>query len=153
MQPDSGSRLTAPWNLKSQKGSMSKKKSYRTDEVGPSNMFINSLAGYGCGSPDLECGWCGRIHLCPESRSYKDDEDSGAGWKEDCESQYKDNPAGVILHYDWDAVSGQELNGIMFVIDCPCNGLYRYEQFIWAEKDTIRNYLKKRIDYEFELTH
>ena len=127
------------------------KKTYRKDDDKPSDIFVNALSGFGCGSPDLECGWCGRLHLCPESESYKQDEDGGSGWKEECEKQYKGDPDGVILHYDWDCVSGQELNGIMFVIDCPCNGLARYEKFIWAEKDTIRNYLKVRIEHEYNL--
>lgn len=130
---------------------LTKRKEFRTDKDAPSEMFMNSLSGFGIGSPDLECGWCGRLHLCPESESYQQDEGGVEGWKEECLQNYKDNPDGVVLHYGWDSISGREFNGIMFVDDCPCNGLSRYEKFIWAEKDTIRNYLKTRIDYEFDL--
>ena len=127
------------------------KKEYRKDDKAPSEMFVNALSGYGCGSPDMECGWCGRLHLCPNSESYKGDDDEGLGWRTDCEQQHKDNPEGVILHQDWDCVSAHEMNGIMFVIDCPCNGLFRYETFIWEHKNTIRNYLKVRIEHEYQL--
>jgi len=130
---------------------MAKKKEYRKDADPPSEMFVRALSGFGAGSPDMECGFCGRLHLCPNSDSYARDDDGGKGWEEYCEREYKENPEGVILHYDWDCVMGQELNGMMFVIDCPCNGLSRYEKFIWAEKDTIRNYLKVRIEHEFQL--
>ncbi len=127
------------------------KKEYKTDPTPPTDMFVRAMAGFGCGSPDMECGWCGRMHLCPDSESYKGDDDEGAGWKEDCVKQHKEDPDGVILHWDWDAVSGQEINSIVFVIDCPCNGLARFEKFIWAERRTIRNYLQSRIDHEYDL--
>lgn len=130
---------------------MTKKKEYRKDDDAPSERFVESLSGYGVGSPDLTCGWCDRVHLCPTSESYAGDEDEGNGWREDCVNQHKENPEGVILHWDWDSVMGHELNGILFVDDCPCNGLSRYEKFIWAEKDTIRKYLKSRIEWEYEL--
>lgn len=128
----------------------SKTKTYRKDDKKPSDMFIRALSGFGCGSPDMECGWCNRMHLCPESESYAGDDDEGAGWREDCIRQQKENPEGVILYWDCDHIMGQEINGINFVIDCPCNGLSRYETFIWAERDTIRNYLKVRIAQEYE---
>lgn len=126
------------------------KKEYKADPTPPTDMFVQSLAGFGAGSPDMECGWCGRMHLCPDSESYAGDDDEGAGWREDCERQHREDPNGVILHYDWDCVSGQELNGMVFVIDCPCNGLSRFEKFIWNERATIRNYLEKRINQEYE---
>jgi hypothetical protein len=127
------------------------KKEYRTDDKEPSDMFVRSLSGHGCGSPEMTCGWCDRLHLCPTSESYTSDEDGGKGWLEDCEKQYKECPEGVILHWDADSVSGQELNGINFVVCCPCNGLSRFERFIWESRYTIRKYLRTRIDYEYDL--
>lgn len=126
------------------------KKEYKTDPKPPSDLFVRSIQN-GHGSPDMECGWCGRMHLCPTSDSYRQDEDGGKGWEEECVEQHKENPEGVILHWDWDHVMGYALNGINFVEDCPCNGLSRYETFIWAERNTIREYLKKRIDLEYDL--
>ncbi len=130
---------------------MTKKREYRKDDKAPSAMFMRALSGFGVGSPDLTCGWCDRLHLCPTSQSYQQDEDGGKGWEEDCVEQHKENPDGVVLHWEWDSISGHELNGILFVEDCPCNGLTRYETFIWAEKDIIRRYLKDRIQHEFDL--
>lgn len=133
---------------------MSKK--YRKDDKKPSDMFVNALSGFGVGSDHLECGWCGREHYCPDTEyNHYDDEDctaeqSMARYKLFCEEEHAKNPEGVVLHYDCDAISAQELNGIMFVIDCPCNGLHRFENFIWQERDTIRNYLKVRIEQEAE---
>jgi len=42
------------------------------------------------------------------------------------------------------------LNSIQFVDDCPCNGITRYETFIWNERATIREYLKNRVDQEYQ---
>jgi|GEM_PF-3238904 len=126
------------------------KKEYRKNDEKPSDMFINALSGYGVGSPELTCGWCDRLHLCPTSDSYASDDDNGEGWHQYCVEEHKNHPDGVVLHWEYDSVSAQELNGISFVIDCPCNGLTRYEKFIWTERDTIRNYLKVRIEQEYE---
>jgi hypothetical protein len=125
----------------------SKNRTYRIDPEKPSDMFVNALSGYGVGSPDLTCGWCGRVHLCPDWSFYQEEDGS---WEKYCKEEYKENPEGVVLHYDCDGISGQEFNGIMFVWGCPCNGLTRYEKFIWNERDTIRNYLKCRIEQEAE---
>ena len=110
------------------------KKEYRKDDTKPSDMFVNALSGFGIGSPDLTCGWCDRLHLCPDASYYRDEEDGS--WQEYCDEEYAKNPDGVVLHRDCDAVSAQEINNIMFVIDCPCNGLHRYEDFI-----SIRRYI------------
>lgn len=120
----------------------------------PSDMFLDSLSGYGLGSDQLTCEWCNREHLCPDTdyNHYNDDEctaeESKARYREYCEEELKKSPDSIVLHYDCDSVSGHEMNGIFFVIGCPCNGLRRYEDFIWAHKDTIRNYLKVRIEQE-----
>lgn len=43
-----------------------------------------------------------------------------------------------------------ELGGLIFVQDCTGCGerLLKYENFIWNNRDTIRRYLKTRIDQE-----
>lgn len=133
-----------------------KGKNPRDSDTKPSDMFINALSGYGVGSDNLECGWCGRTHLCPDTdyNHYDDDEcsaeESMFRYRQYCEEEFKKYPDKIVLHYDVDCISAQEMNGIMFVLDCPCNGLYRYENFIWEQKDTIRKYLKVRIEQEYE---
>jgi hypothetical protein len=125
------------------------KKVYRKDEIPPSDMFLDSLSGGGIGSDELTCEWCGRLHLCPDADYYNDwnVEDQGMT-KEDhkkyCEEEHRTNPDGVILHYDCDGVDGRYINEILFVCTCPCNGLNRFERFIWAERSTIREYLRVR---------
>lgn len=133
---------------------MTNKKNPKDSDTPPSDMFVNALSGFGIGSDSIECGWCGREHLCPDTyyNHYDDDEctaeESMVRYRAYCEEQQRQNPDKVVLHYDCDSISAQELNGIMFVIGCPCNGLYRYENFIWENKDTIRRYLKDRIEQE-----
>ena len=131
-------------------------KNYKDSDERPSDMFINALSGFGVGSDNIECGWCGREHLCPDTdySHYDDDdctpEESKVRYREYCEEEFKKNPEGIVLHYDCDSISAQELNGIHFVIGCPCNGLTRFEKFIWAERVTIRHYLKVRIEQEYQ---
>lgn len=119
------------------------KREYRKDSTPPSEIFKSSLSGYGVGSDELECHWCGRIHLCPDS-SYYDNEQEGDNRRAYCEEEYKANPEGIVLHYGVDGISACEMNGIMFVIDCPCNGLHRFEKFIWEQRYTFQNYLPLR---------
>jgi hypothetical protein len=130
-------------------------KTYRKDETKPSDMFIDSIAS-GFGSADIKCGWCNRIHLCPNTDYAPDYEDSLSIecnrkiFAQYCIEEQKKNPEGVVLHPDCDTVYSKTLNGIKFVIGCPCNGISRYEEFIWNERKTIRDYLKKRINQEYE---
>jgi hypothetical protein len=125
------------------------KKNPKDSDIKPSDMFINAMSECGMGSGELTCGWCNRLHLCPDSNYSSDSgEDEGDARRKYCEDEYKANPDNVVLHYDCDGVSGRYMNDVFFVMDCPCNGLHRYEQFIWTHKDTIRNYLKVRIEQE-----
>jgi len=127
------------------------KKTYRIDDLVPSQMFKDALyrqSGYG--SDEMTCDFCGRLHLCPDADHHMADDDEGLSWRNYCEEAQKENPEGVVLHHGYDAVSGRMFNGMLFVMECPCNGLGRYETFIWAERDAIREYMKARIDQELE---
>lgn len=128
----------------------SKIKNPRDSDEKPSDMFINALSGYGVGSDNIICGWCGREHLCPDT-DYNHYDDSECSAEESkvryclyCEEEKRNNPDGIVLHYDCDGIEAQEMNGTMFVLGCPCNGLYRYERFIWDHKETIGRYLAVR---------
>lgn len=127
-------------------------KEYRTDPKPPSDMFIDSLNEGGIGSDELTCDWCGRQHLCPDylpdTYSFETTEEDVRQHREACEEEFKNNPNGVVLHYECDAVIGRYLNDMLFVLDCPCNGLHRYEDFIWKNRNTIRKFLKVRIEQE-----
>jgi hypothetical protein len=123
-----------------------KEKTYRKIKGEPaSEMFLNSLPG-GTGSPDMECGFCGRMHYCVNYYKNNGDDD---GFEAYARKQKEENPEGVVLHEDYDAVIGRMLNGMNFVLECECNGLRLYENFIWAERNTIRDYLRDRIEQEY----
>lgn len=124
-------------------------KIYKTDPNPPSEMFMKSLTN-GYGSTDMICGWCDRQHLCPETTHYDDDHESSESYKNYCELEKKNNSDGVVLNYDCDSVLGHYVNGVLFVDECPCNGLYRFEQFIWKDRELIRNYLRDRIQQEWD---
>lgn len=109
----------------------------------PSEMFLDAMDG-GYGSSEIECTWCNRNHLCPDS-GYEEE-----SWKNYCEEEHKKNPNGVVLHHNCDDILGREMNGYMFVIGCPCNGLRKYEGFVWEQRNMICRYLKIRIEQEHE---
>lgn len=131
---------------------------YKTGDKKPSEMFVDAL--HGGGSHNMTCGWCSREHYCPDSDSLRWDshdhmemgkeEDSINGYLLEALEAKKKDPDGVVIHYDVDAVQAKDLNGMAFVLECPCNGLYRYEQFVWLNKDSIRRYLKVRVEQEAE---
>ena len=125
---------------------------YRTDPEPPSEMFIDSLSEGGIGSDELTCGWCGRLHLCPDylpdNWSHGVSDEEAEQHRLYCEQEYQRNPAGVVLHPGCDAVIGRYLSDTLFVLDCPCNGLRRFENFIWNNRNTVRNFLKVRIEQE-----
>lgn len=126
-------------------------KKYKTNPNKPSAIFVDSL--YGGGSHFMVCGYCGREHYCPDSYVVLNDDDPDHPYENyltDVLAAKEKDPDGIVIHYDDDYVRAKDLNGMAFVIDCPCNGLYIYEQFIWQDKDSIRNYLKNRIDLELK---
>ena len=83
---------------------------------------------------------CGISHYAADSR-YLYEYDSEA---------IPDESDTVKHHHGCDSVGHFEFIGQNFVYDCDgCSEyLRRYEDFIWAERDTIRNYLRIRIDQE-----
>ena len=124
---------------------MTQLKPNRDSDIPPSDMFIDSLDEVGFHSMERECEWCGRLHLCPDAEADSDD------WHQYCLESQQETPDSVILHFGCDSVTARILNGTSFVLGCPCNGLRRYEQFIWEHKNTIRKYLKARIELEHRL--
>lgn len=92
----------------------------------------------------VECG-CGIEHFAVDSRyAYEYDED--ALIPEECDTDTRK----IKHHRDCDSVGHFEFVGQQFVYGCEscAKRLRKYENFIWEERDTIRNYLKIRIDQE-----
>jgi len=112
-------------------------------------MFLDSLQGGG--SHSMSCGWCQREHLCPDNIYADSDRNNFDTYKEFCENEYKNNPETVVLHYDCDCVIAKDLNGVAFVLDCPCNGmemLAEYEAYLWEYRNSIKQYFDVRTKQE-----
>lgn len=119
---------------------------YKTNPNPPSELFVKSLMGGG--SHNINCGFCGREHYCVDSDSiYEDDLEE---YRKNAQEEHKKDPEGIVIHYDTDFVETKDLNGMTFVVDCPCNGLSLYEKFIWADRNSIRRYLGERVRRELE---
>ena len=118
---------------------------YSTAENKPSQMFVDSLKGGGASS--IYCN-CGRMHYAPSNLYDSDDEDDYTDMLNDALAEQKKNPDGVVINYEDDFVFAKDIDGKTFVVDCPCNGLTKYENFIWANRNAIREYLKVRIAQE-----
>jgi len=112
----------------------------------PSDMFLESLNGHRSGSPHIEC-YCGRNHYCPDSQSYNGEDE----FELEAREEKKLNPAGVVLHEEYDAVMAIDMGGPVYVIDCECNSLRRYEDIFWNSKSIIQSYFPKREAYEKEM--
>ena len=128
---------------------------YAISEKKPSDMFTDALRGGG--SHYMVCGNCGRTHYCPESDNFyhndgdrEDEEDAYKYYLQEALEEQKKDPDGVVIHYGVDFVMTKDLNSIAFVLECPCNGLAKYENFIWENKDSIRRYLRVRIEQEHQ---
>lgn len=130
-------------------------KKYPVNDNKPSVLFLRTLSGGGARS--MSCGNCGREHFATYvSEGYGggdefDDEESWAYYKNEAEEALKECPEGVIIHEDDSFVECKDIGGISFVVDCPCNGLYKYEQFIWNNRNSIRDYIYERVKEEYEL--
>ena len=105
----------------------------------PSNTFISSLSDT-YGKSEIRCD-CGKNHIAYENC----DDDS---YRDYISAEKDSDPDNVIIHHNDDFIHGTIIAGRTFVIGCQCNGLKRYENFIWETRDTIRKYLKNRIILE-----
>ncbi len=108
-----------------------------------SEMFFDAQA-HGFGGPYVECR-CGIQHYAVDSRYIYQYEEDGAIPPE--------TNTGTFLvkhHHNCDSIGHYDFVGQSFVYGCEgCSKtLRKYEDFIWAERDTIRNYLKIRIEQE-----
>lgn len=118
---------------------------YATSEKKPSRMFVDSLKGGGASS--IYCN-CGRMHYAPSNLYDSDDEDDYTGMLNSALEEQKKDPEGVVINYEDDFIFAKNIDGKTFVVDCPCNSLRRYEEFMWANRDAFREYLVKRINQE-----
>jgi hypothetical protein len=104
-----------------------------------SEMFYDAQ-DRGYGSAYVECR-CGTQHYAVDWHQY---------YEENIPDETDEGEFKVRHHHDCDSVGYFEFIGQHFVYGCDGCSVYlrRYEDFIWQERDTIRNYLKIRIDQE-----
>lgn len=109
------------------------------DDKQTSEMFYDAQER-GYGGAYVECR-CGIQHYAVNFHQY---------YEEDIPEETDEGDYKVKHHHDCDSVGYFEFVGQSFVYGCDgCSAyLRRYEDFIWQERDTIRNYLKIRIDQE-----
>lgn len=119
---------------------------YEINDKSPSDAFLDALPGGG--GYEVQCQ-CGRDHFCPDSDAFETDEDR-ASFLNMALLDKKTDPTGVEIHYDYDAIEYKLIEGKVYVISCPCNGLYKYENWIWTNRDIIRRYLLGRCQQELE---
>jgi hypothetical protein len=120
-------------------------KKYAVNEKKPSKMFLNSLPGGGAST--IFCN-CGRTHYAPSNLADSDDESDYENMLNDALEEQKKDPDGVVIELEDSFIRAHDLGGKTFVDDCPCNGLRKYEDWIWNNRSIIREYLKVRVEQE-----
>lgn len=59
-------------------------------------------------------------------------------------AKVKTNPAKYREDPENDSIAVGEFGGCTVVWGCPCNGVRKYEDFIWSHRHVIIDYLKRR---------
>jgi hypothetical protein len=108
-----------------------------------SREFTDTLNGGG--GVFIDCGACGREHHAIDSAHYSD-EWSGPDHDEETRrlallNRAKEDPDGVVLHYDCDSVYYLDIDSRVIPVECPCNSLRQYENFFWKNRKIWRTYM------------
>jgi len=112
----------------------------RSASEGPVSDLFANLVCHGS-SNGINCELCGRVHFSEEG-------DHEKGELERLREKAKEHPDRFTE--DSDFTPWGTIDGLQAVIDCPCNGLAKYERFIWDHRYLIMKYLKKRIEAELK---
>jgi hypothetical protein len=94
------------------------------------HFYVALLTG---GADIKECGLCGRTHFSSQVRKKAE--------------QY---PEKYFEHPN-DSVSWGMIDGKLVVLNCPCDKLAKYEEYIWTNRSFIARYLELRGGAEFML--
>lgn len=95
-----------------------------------------------------DCGFCGRVHFVSGSGHG----DYSEGELEDLKAKAKAEPDRYIQEGVYDCIPTGYFAGMNVVVYCKCNGLRRYEEWIWSHRDIILDYLKARTQKELDAT-
>lgn len=108
-----------------------------------SDAFRNSLEGGG--GVTVTCSYCDREHVAIDSRDIDDGFITQTCDRvEDIMKKAKEDPDGWVLEREVDTIHYSVIDGMVFPDDCPCNGLARYERFIWNHRDRWFSYYAVR---------
>lgn len=103
----------------------------------PSETFENAVRK--AGSLVVDCELCGRTHFATLETAHFDE-----GELDDLVAKAKKDPDKYVQDPSYDSVPWGTVDGKQAVIGCPCNGLRRYEDFIWGNRFVIAEYLRNR---------
>ena len=87
---------------------------------------------------------CGRTHFASGEGGFDE------GELEKLQASAEKEPDKYIDHSDT-SISIAHIDGKEFVYECPCEGLERYETFIWRNREVILNYLTARHKRQLEV--
>jgi hypothetical protein len=108
-----------------------------------SDAFRNTLVGGGATA--VTCSYCDREHIAIDSSNIYDNYVSHLDEKvEDIERKAAEDPDTYVIVRDVDFIHYVDINGMDFPDDCPCNGLARYEEFIWDNRERWFSYYAVR---------
>jgi len=91
------------------------------------------------GSLVVTCELCDRTHFATMEEGTFD-----RGELEDLRAKAAKEPDKYIEDPSYDSISWGTLDGRQAVIGCPCNGMAKYEDFIWKNRYVIAKYLKRK---------
>ena len=117
---------------------LAKEKIAKVSKEEPSEAFEDVFSSH-AGTIAATCELCGRFLYTEEVLR-----DGEEGEFEKYEALRKRNPDKYIL-MDYDSVSLAEIDHQQVVLGCPCNGLRRYEDFVWRERRGIAEYMQQRL--------
>jgi hypothetical protein len=108
-----------------------------------SDAFVNSLSGGGATA--INCSYCDREHIAIDSSNIHDEYVCHLDETvPDLEKMAAEDPDSYIIVRDVDCIHYVMINEMAFPDDCPCNGLARYEEFIWDNRDRWFSYYAVR---------
>ena len=90
----------------------------------------------------MECEFCKRVYFDSNPGNHE------RGRLEELKKLERNEPKKYIA-LDGDAHWGT-INGKQYVVECSCNGAREYEEFIWAHRNLIADYLVARADKQLK---
>ena len=102
----------------------------------PSNEFVRAV-GSDC-SVVADCELCGRTHFCNDQFAGYDDDDE----LEKLLEKHKENPDKFVAQAG--SIGYGTINGKQAVMNCQCNRLREFEDWIWLHRHIVARYVEAR---------